>query len=433
MSKFKLPASSRNIVLAVAISCAAIIPSFAQETKETVIARVNGVELTDRELALAEVDLLEQFAKAPADQRRAMILNALLDIKVLALAAEEAGLADEANFKAQMSFNRARALHNNYFQSNALNVITEEDLQKRYDIEVKSIPVQPEVRARHILVEKEEDAKAIIAELDGGADFIELAKAKSTGPSGPQGGDLGYFGRGQMFGYHIIFKEDQRDSQPPSFEQVKGQIRQALAREKYFLLTQGARAKFEVEILDEDLKAKLDALQSQICASWYLTNRQKLPVFLRNPNARQRRLIGAESIYQKARPKAIVINSGNANAFTGQKGIESTAQTAKAAAGVLNCSEKSIFLASTGLSMLLVRDGEGATKQVCIEVTGAKNKSSARKIAKAIANSPLVKTAIAGEDANWGRIVMAVGKAGEPAERDLLTISFGDVTVAANW
>lgn len=282
----------------------------------------------------------------------------------------------------------------------------------------------------------------------------------------------------------------------------------------------------------------------------------------------------------RGKAKAIVINSGNANAFTGQKGKESTEQTAKAAAGVLECSEKAIFLASTGvigepldtsgfdeklrmanavlksdgwheaaqaimttdtypklatrkfevdgntyhingitkgsgmiapdmatmlafivtdlpvdhkilqsllsrytkttfnaitvdsdtstsdtvllmssgtgrkisdakdnrlknfkkalqelmheLSMLLVRDGEGATKQVCIEVTGAKSKNSARKIAKAIANSPLVKTAIAGEDANWGRIVMAVGKAGEPAERDLLTISFGDVTVARN-
>ena len=84
------------------------------------------------------------------------------------------------------------------------------------------------------------------------------------------------------------------------------------------------------------------------------------------------------------------------------------------------------------LSMLLVRDGEGATKQVCIEVTGAKNKRSARIVARAIANSPLVKTAIAGEDANWGRIVMAVGKAGEPAERDLLTIQFGDVVVARN-
>ena len=82
------------------------------------------------------------------------------------------------------------------------------------------------------------------------------------------------------------------------------------------------------------------------------------------------------------------------------------------------------------LSMLLVRDGEGATKQVRIQVNGAKNKRSARTIAKAIANSPLVKTAIAGEDANWGRIVMAVGKAGEPADRDRLTIRFGDVVVA---
>ena len=82
------------------------------------------------------------------------------------------------------------------------------------------------------------------------------------------------------------------------------------------------------------------------------------------------------------------------------------------------------------LSMLLVRDGEGATKQVGIEVTGAKTKRSARRIAFAIANSPLVKTAIAGEDANWGRIVMAVGKAGEPADRDKLEIRFGNVVVA---
>lgn len=282
----------------------------------------------------------------------------------------------------------------------------------------------------------------------------------------------------------------------------------------------------------------------------------------------------------KGKAKAVVINSGNANAFTGTKGVESTQQTAKAAACVLDCSEEQVFLASTGvigepldtsgfdeklrlangvlksdgwyeaaqaimttdtypklatrqfvvdgktyhingiakgsgmiapdmatmlsfivtdlaidnkilqdllsrytkttfnaitvdsdtstsdtvllmssgtgkkisdakdnhlkpfkkalqdlmheLSMLLVRDGEGATKQVCIEVTGAKSKGSALNIAKSIANSPLVKTAVAGEDANWGRIVMAVGKAGEPADRDLLTISFGDVMVAQN-
>ncbi len=84
------------------------------------------------------------------------------------------------------------------------------------------------------------------------------------------------------------------------------------------------------------------------------------------------------------------------------------------------------------LSMLLVRDGEGATKQVGITVSGAKTKRSAKRIAFAIANSPLVKTAIAGEDANWGRIVMAVGKAGEPADRDKLQIQFGDIIVAQN-
>ena len=83
------------------------------------------------------------------------------------------------------------------------------------------------------------------------------------------------------------------------------------------------------------------------------------------------------------------------------------------------------------LAQLVVRDGEGATKFIEIEVTGAESDSSAHRIAMSIANSPLVKTAIAGEDANWGRVVMAVGKAGEPAERDKLSIRFGNTQVAA--
>lgn len=84
------------------------------------------------------------------------------------------------------------------------------------------------------------------------------------------------------------------------------------------------------------------------------------------------------------------------------------------------------------LAILTVRDGEGATKQVAVNVEGATNDASAFRIAKAIADSPLVKTAIAGEDANWGRVVMAVGKAGEPADRDRLAIRFGDLLVAEN-
>ena len=82
------------------------------------------------------------------------------------------------------------------------------------------------------------------------------------------------------------------------------------------------------------------------------------------------------------------------------------------------------------LAEQVARDGEGARKLVEIEVEGAVSKTSARRIAMSIANSPLVKTAIAGEDANWGRVVMAVGKAGEPADRDKLSIWFGGIRVA---
>jgi glutamate N-acetyltransferase/amino-acid N-acetyltransferase len=82
------------------------------------------------------------------------------------------------------------------------------------------------------------------------------------------------------------------------------------------------------------------------------------------------------------------------------------------------------------LALQVVRDGEGARKEIEIAVSGAKSSRSAKRIALSIANSPLVKTAVAGEDANWGRVVMAVGKAGEPADRDRLAIWFGDIRVA---
>lgn len=84
------------------------------------------------------------------------------------------------------------------------------------------------------------------------------------------------------------------------------------------------------------------------------------------------------------------------------------------------------------LALQVVRDGEGAQKLIRVDVNGAESDESARRIALAIANSPLVKTAIAGGDANWGRVVMAVGKAGEPADRDRLRITFGDQVVAEN-
>lgn len=273
------------ILVAAAVFSAQAGPVFAQEPQDKVIAKIDAVEITERELALAEVEMLQQFANTPAEQRRAAILNALIDIKMLAMTAEDAGLTDDPNYKARIAFTKARILHNTMFEKNALKAITDEELKARYDKEIEGFPKEKEVKARHILVETEDEAKAIVAELDGGADFVELAKTKSTGPSGPNGGDLGYFGKGQMvpvfetaafsletgsytkepvksqFGWHIIIKEDERDRQPPSFDESMEQIRQLIAREKYFQLTQDARAKYKLEILDEELKTKLDALK----------------------------------------------------------------------------------------------------------------------------------------------------------------------------
>jgi glutamate N-acetyltransferase/amino-acid N-acetyltransferase len=108
-------------------------------------------------------------------------------------------------------------------------------------------------------------------------------------------------------------------------------------------------------------------------------------------------------------------------AATGASGVDASGQPAFAE-GV-----ERVFLE---LAHQVVRDGEGATKFVEVRVTGAAHEPDATRVAMAIANSPLVKTAIAGEDANWGRIVMAVGKSGAEADRDRLSIRFGDITVA---
>ena len=110
-------------------------------------------------------------------------------------------------------------------------------------------------------------------------------------------------------------------------------------------------------------------------------------------------------------------------AATGQSGVRATEQTVEFTEGL-----RRVML---DLAHQVVRDGEGATKFVEVSVTGASSDVDARTHALAIANSPLVKTAIAGEDANWGRVVMAVGKSGAPADRDTLSIWFGDILVAS--
>lgn len=274
------------IVVSSAFTGTALTAS-AQEKSE-VIGTLNDVPITRQDLEMTFTDLQDQLGQVPPEGRDAAALTALIDIRSLARKAEEAGLAETEEFKNRLGFLRQRALHNAYFKAEVLDKITDEAVRARYDKEVAATPPENEVRARHILLASEEEAKNVIAELDSGADFETLAKERSTGPSGPAGGDLGYFTRGRMvpefeeaafaldvgaytaapvqtqFGWHVIKLEDKRSVQPPSFAEVENQIHSVLMRERYFEVLNELRAQAEVEITDPDLKEAYDkAMESQ--------------------------------------------------------------------------------------------------------------------------------------------------------------------------
>ena len=274
-----------SLVLALSVSAGATGFVSAQETSE-VVGTMDGKPITRQDLDLTLTDLQDQLGQVPPEGRDAAALTALIDIRALAEKAEEAGLDETEDFRSRLEFMRQRALHNAYFHTEVLDKITDEDVRARYDKEIAATSPENEVRARHILLASEEEAKAVIAELDNGADFDTLAKEKSTGPSGPNGGDLGYFARGSMvpefeeaafalevgkyteepvqtqFGWHVIKVEDKRAAQPPAFAQVEGQIRSVLVRERYFELLTELRGQADVEITDPTLKAAYDQATS---------------------------------------------------------------------------------------------------------------------------------------------------------------------------
>jgi len=159
-------------------------------------------------------------------------------------------------------------------QQEAKTALTDEALRQTYDEAVKSMSGQEEVRARHILVESEDEAKAILEQLKGGADFATVAKEKSKDPGAAEGGDLGYFTKDQMvpefadvafkmypgqlsnpvktqFGWHVIKVEDKRTRQPPEFEKVKDQIEAYLARKAQSDFITKLRQSAKVERLDK--------------------------------------------------------------------------------------------------------------------------------------------------------------------------------------
>ena len=260
----------------------ALATPFALAQQDTVVATINGEPITETDLTLAMADLNDQFAQLPEDQRRVAALSAVIEIRLFAAEAEKAGLADGDEFARRMALLRQRALHSAYIDKEIAAKVTDEAVRARYDKQVAETPPANEVRARHIIVETEEEARAIIAELDAGGDFEAIAKEKSKDGAAAQGGDLGYFSAGRMvpefeqaafaldvgaytkepvktqFGWHVIKVEDKRVQQPPAFEQVADQFRSILLREDYFARVTALREAAAVEIADPALKDALE-------------------------------------------------------------------------------------------------------------------------------------------------------------------------------
>ncbi|RWM20529.1 peptidylprolyl isomerase [Mesorhizobium sp.] len=296
-------ASLASLGLALGFSALLLSPLMAQETKpaqpdaaapaaapvdpNAVVATINGEKLTEADLALAEGELSQQFAQLPPEQRRAAALSAAIEIRVMAKKAVDSGLDKDADFQRRMAFLQQRALHGEVVEKEVVNKVTDAEVRARYDQEIANTPPVNEIHARHILVKTKEEAEAIIKQLDGGADFQKLANEHTSDPSGKSnGGDLGWFGPGQMvpefdkaasaldvgkyskepvqsqFGWHVIKVEDKRAKQPPAFDDVKDQARQAVIRDKYFAMVKELRAAAKVEIADEKLKAAVDTMES---------------------------------------------------------------------------------------------------------------------------------------------------------------------------
>src|ERR1700743_3311291 len=237
---------------ALAIALFAGLPLRAEDANP-VLAKVNGSEIRQSDVALAEEELGPSLAQMDPATKKDNVLSFLIDMKIVSKAAEDKKVENTEDFKKRLAFTRNRLLMDSLLATEGKAATTDEAMKKVYDDAAKQITGEQEVHARHILVETEDEAKAVKAELDKGADFAELAKKKSKDPGASDGGDLGFFTKEQMvpefsavafalepgkisdpvksqFGWHIIKVEEKRNRKPPEFDQVKAQIETYVVR-----------------------------------------------------------------------------------------------------------------------------------------------------------------------------------------------------------
>jgi peptidyl-prolyl cis-trans isomerase C len=242
--------------------------------EDKVLAKVNGVEIRQSDVALAEEELGPSLAQMDPATKDENVLAFLIDMKIVSKAAEDKKVQDGEDFKKRLAFTRSRLLMDSLLASEGKAATTDDAMKKVYESASKEITGEDEVHARHILVETEDEAKAVEEELKKGADFAELAKKKSKDPGASDGGDLGFFTKDQMvpefsavafalepgkisdpvksqFGWHVIKVEEKRKRKAPDFDQVKSQIETYVARKAQADYVGKLREAAKVERMDK--------------------------------------------------------------------------------------------------------------------------------------------------------------------------------------
>lgn len=261
------------------------MPGLAQTSKpaaakaaqaDPVMARVNGSEIRRSDVDRAVESLPDQYRQLPPAMLFNGILTQMIDRKLLAQAAEKAKLAGDPEVKQQLADSRDRIMQQAYLRREIEKQLTDDKLKARYDQTIKNQTGPEEVKARHILVSTEAEAKAVIVDLGKGTDFSELAKKKSTDRGATEGGDLGYFTRDKMvpefaeaafalkvgeysktpvksqFGWHVIKVDDHRTAPPPSFEESRDELHQAMGQEMVPVLVAGLHKGAKIEQFNPD-------------------------------------------------------------------------------------------------------------------------------------------------------------------------------------
>ena len=256
--------------------------SLEVHAQDKVVAKVNGQDITEADLRLAEGEIGNDLGSLPADQRRRVLVEYVIENLLFAEAGEKEKLGAAQGFEERRRYWQRRAMRDTYFETKVKSSVTESDAKKFYDSQVAATPTQEEIRARHILVDTEEKAKEIYENVAHGADFMAMAKqhSKDSG-SKEDGGDLGYFTRGRMvpqfeetafktpkgevslpvksqFGWHLIKVEDKRQRGAPAFDKIKDRIMATLIHRRAQEIGAGLRGGANVEFVDPELKAEVE-------------------------------------------------------------------------------------------------------------------------------------------------------------------------------